>query len=239
MALCFAILSWAGCYYLFRYPERAANYSLLARLDRLPGHHFFPAKGLPSHQTLNPEDLYRQFDLLALRFKNPERSDVQIIAEINRNLLHRYLTRYAKKNPAIITTGTFRIKAIRELTKSDFISQGYVVLLQALKNTGTPNDPNYEPFPLEIELLLPTASGTTISPDTRIASDNQLELNKTAHAFSLLHLTPGGTPDDPLPRFTAIPLLDSSFALTEGSKLTLSAPKRVNIQAPFPLFPLR
>lgn len=243
LALAFAVLSWTGCYFLFNFPERPWNYSVLKKFDRLPELSFIENEDLPKVTTLPPDKLYgmiykRQPTVAGLD-SLPEFLNPQTLQTLNIQLKRNYLTNFKDAKNLNYVRGTWRILSVRALTKEDFIQQGFVVLAQALAipaEQENSTNPELFPFPVELEIVLPTAKGVAIPADTEIKTSNSFELSRLPHALGIIHIARGGTNDEPVSRITAIPLLDSPFQLTSESRIPVQAPKHVNPNASLPFF---
>lgn len=240
LALVFAILSWTGCYYVFHFPEKPHNYAILQKLGRLPSLDFFEAGKLPKATTLPPKQLYAMIYDREQANTGPDKlMDAATLQTLNLQLKRNYITHFEKPLNLNYVRGTWRIQQVRELSSEDFISSGFAVLAKALVIPGDQEDstnPDRLPFPVELEILLPTASGVQIPPNTEITTDNSIEIDRSRNGLAIIHIAQEGAADEPVTRLTTIPLLANPFALTKNSKIALTAPTRLNIQAPFPLF---
>ncbi|MDP0489870.1 MAG: hypothetical protein Q7Q71_02320 [Verrucomicrobiota bacterium JB023] len=242
LALAFAIFSWTSCYFLFNFPERPWNYSVLKKLDRLPPLDFFEdPKDLPKASTLLPkgdaktDGIYQKLDTQALKQLAPGKSPAEALAALNTRLKRNYLTHFKNPDNLHYIRGTWRIISVRRLTEQDFLSDGYVILAQALE---TPEDATLTtelvPYPVEMEVILPTTAEQEIPEDAALMADNVLSVDRLPHALALLHVSRSGTPDEPVTRVTTIPLLGTSFPLG-NIRLPLEAPTFANPEARFPL----
>ncbi|MGJ8723448.1 MAG: hypothetical protein ACSHYB_02735 [Roseibacillus sp.] len=240
LALAFAVLSWVGCYFIFNFPEKPWNYSLLQKLGRIPEITFLEGSNLPKATTLLPEQLYgmiyqRQTSSGAL----PKLLDPTTLQTLNLQLKRNYITNFKKPMNLNYVRGTWRILSVRELNDNDFVTQGFAVLAQALAiPTEQENSTNPEllPFPVELEIILPTAAGTKIPANTEITADNTFEIDRARNGLIIIHIARGGTADEPVSRLTTIPLLDKPFTLAEDARIKLSPPTKLNPKATFPLF---
>lgn len=240
LALAFAILSWTGCYFLFSFPEKPWNYSILQKLGRLPEIIFFEGSDLPKATTLPPQQLYR---IIYQRedgaTPSNELLDATTLQTLNQQLKRNYITNFKKPMNLNYVRGTWRILSVRELDEKDFVTEGFAVLAQALAiPTDQENSTNPEllPYPVELEIILPTRPDSEIPPETTITADNTFELDRARNGLIIVHIARVGTADEPVSRLTTIPLLDKPFSLTEETRLELSAPTRINPKGAFPLF---
>ncbi|MDQ8190017.1 hypothetical protein [Roseibacillus persicicus] len=244
LALAFAVLSWTGCYFLFNFPERPWNYSVLERLGRLPEITFFKGEELPKATTLPPQQLYGliyQRNSEVPPGQHPKLLDPTTLQTLNVQLKRNYLTNFKKPMNLNYVRGTWRILSLRQLTKDDFVQHGFAVLAQALAvpaEQENSTNPELLPFPVELEIILPTAPGVEIPPDTEITTDNLFELDRVRHGLIIIHIARSGTADEPVSRITTIPLLDKPFPLSKEANIQLTVPDKVNPKGTFPLMNL-
>ncbi len=237
LALAFAVLSWTGCYFLFSFPEKPWNYSLLQKLGRLPEIAFFEGSDLPKATTLPPEQLYRI--IFQRKGEGEGLLDATTLLTLNQQLKRNYITNFKKPMNLNYVRGTWRILSVRKLTDEDFIPQGFAVLAQALaipSDQENSTNPELLPYPVELEIILPTEADTEIPPDTELTADNSFEIDRTRNGLIIIHIARTGTVDEPVSRLTTIPLLDKPFSLTQETRLELNAPAKLNPKGRFPLF---
>lgn len=237
LALTFAILSWVGCYFIFNFPEKPWNYSLLQKLGRLPEITFFEGSDLPKATTLPP----KQLDGMIYQRESGTSKllDATTLQTLNLQLKRNYITNFKKPMNLNYVRGTWRILSVRKLTKNDFIPHGFAVLAQALaipSEQENSTNPELLPYPVELEIILPTDPGTQIPANAEITADNSFEINRSRNGLIIIHIARGGTSDEPVSRLTTIPLLDKPFTLTTDALIELSAPTELNPKASFPLF---
>ena len=240
LALAFAVLSWTGCYFVFNFPEKPWNHSILEKLGRLPEISFFKGSDLPKAKTLPPKQLYGMiYNRKDVGSGSPKLLDAPTLQTLNLQLKRNYITNFKKPMNLNYVRGTWRMLSVRELTEDDFVTQGFAVLAQALaipSDQENTTNPEMLPFPVELEIILPTAAGVTIPPNTEITADNSFEIDRARNALIVINISRAGTPDEPVSRLTTIPLINKPFSLTKESKLQLSAPTTVNPKGKFPLF---
>ena len=240
LALAFAVLSWVGCYFVFNFPEKPWNYALLQKLGRIPEIHFLEGSELPKATTLPPQQLYGMiYERRAGETGSPKLLDATTLQTLNLQLKRNYITNFKQPLNLNYVRGTWRILSIRELNENDFVSHGFAVLAQALaipSEQENSTNPELLPFPVELEIILPTAPGTKIPADTVISEDNTFEIDRARNGLIIIHIARTGTADEPISRLTTIPLLDKPFKLTEDAQIELTPPQKLNPKAPFPLF---
>ena len=240
LALAFAVLSWVGCYFIFNFPEKPWNYSLLQKLGRIPEITFLEGSELPKATTLLPGQLYGMiYQRQPGSNGHPKLLDAETLQTLNLQLKRNYITNFKKPLNLNYVRGTWRILSIRELNENDFVSDGFAVLAQALaipSEQENSTNPELLPFPVELEIILPTDAGTKIPADTLISEDNTFEIDRARNGLIIINIARAGTADEPVTRLTTIPLLDKPFKLTEDARIELSPPDKLNPKASFPLF---
>lgn len=238
LAIAFAVLSWTGCYFLFNFPERSWNYSVLQKFGRLPEISFFEKEDLPKAIALTPRRLY---GLIYERNQSaglPKLMEAETLATLNVQLKRNYITNFQEAKNVNYVGGTWRILSVRKLTQEDFVSDGFAVLAQALvipEEQENSTRPQMLPFPVELEIILPTAPGQSIPDDAEVVADNSFNLTKGNHALVILHLSRSGARDEPITRVTAIPLIEADFPLGKSSQIPLTIPTTINPRGRFPL----
>lgn len=241
LALAFAVGSWVGCYSVFNFPERPRNYKWLQKLDRLPEISFFKGSELPKAKgTLPPQQLYGLIYERSNSSGSPQLMDGETLQTLNTQLKRNYITNFKSPTNLNYVRGTWRILSIRELNEKDFIKDGFAVLARALAvpaDQENATNPELLPYPVEIEIILPTAKDTIIPPETQITADNSFGLDRLRSGLIILHLARTGTVEEPITRITTVPLLAKPFSLTEDTKVPLQIPSQVNPASVFPLFP--
>ncbi len=240
LAIAFAVLSWTGCYFIFNFPEKPWNYSILEKLGRLPEITFFEGSNLPKATTLPPKQLYGM--IYQRRNDNegtPQLLDPTTLKTLNLQLKRNYVTNFKKPINLNYVRGTWRILSVRELEADDFVTSGFAILAQALaipSEQENSTNPELLPFPVELEIILPTAPDTRIPNNTEITAENSFEIDRSRNGLIIIHVARGGTADEPISRLTTIPLLNKPFTLTKDANIKLTVPTRVNLKASFPIF---
>ena len=215
---------------------------MLQKLDRLPELTFLKNEDLPKATTLPPDKLYGLIynrDPALSGNSLPKFLDGETLETLNVQLKRNYLTNFKAPKNLNYVRGNWRILSIRELTTDDFIQQGFAVLAQALEipaEQENSTNPEYLPYPVELEIILPTAKDVSIPPNTEITTDNSFELRRLPHALAIIHISRTGANDEPISRITTIPLLSSSFPLTKTAEIPLTPPLIINPKGSLPLF---
>lgn len=220
LAAAFAITSWTLCLYLFRFPERPANYDLLRKLKRLDPVVSYPALDAPKGDSYDPQSLLTKFYSM---------SGDQLAAH-NLAFKRNYLTNFKKAKVINYLEGTYRVENTRLLTAEDFFHPGIVVHAQATVQPDELNEPS--PYPVFLELLLPTKEEPAVIP---FKKGDSLPLSRTYHRALILHAAKRGTANEPAVCLTAVPLSFENYKAPDGQLLPLAAPDPLNMSAPFPV----
>lgn len=221
LALCFTVLSWSLCYAIFSNPEVPRNYEILKRLGRTPAHTNYTESAQPKLNTIQPAALRNKFLEL-------DETEINII---NQSLKHSFLTNFKKHTFCNYIKGTYKVVSKRELTKDDFISDGFAIQLRAY--TQADEYTNATPYPVIVEIIFPTIHRKSMKG---YHIGDILTIDKTPYFASVLHTSSIiRDNDDTIIVLTAISLGSKLRPPHEGA-FDLKAPNEVNLEAKFPLF---
>lgn len=219
--LTFSILCWAGCYYVFKFPEKPLNYQVLEKLGRLGSIKPFTPLNAPPTRSASPEDLYELFYGL----------DAEKIEEFNNMLMRGYITNYEKIPVYRYLNGEFRILETRPLKEDDFIYPGLLIKARAFVKAD--ENSVSSPYPLVIDYLIPT---DVKNPQQSFQEGDQLIVKKSLHCASILNVLKEGRAEDPTLRCAVIPLAYNVYISPDGTEVPLSTPDHINVKADFPMF---
>ncbi len=220
LILTFSILSWSGCYYLFNYPEIPRNFKFLKKIGRIGEITAFSTLNAPATSSASPVDLYELFYSL-------EESKIK---QFNKMLKRGYITNYEKIPVYRYLKGEFRIIEVRELTKKDFISPG--ILIKARAYVKPDKNSHSTPYPLVIDYIIPT---NVEGAQTHFQPGDLMEITKSNHCASIVHVQKEGREEDPTLRCLVIPLAYNHYISPDKKKIPMQAPDTVNVETPFPL----
>lgn len=214
--LAFAVASWAGCYYVFTFPEKPFNYKLLEKIGRIGEIEAYTPLDAPAARSAASEDLYELFYSL----------DEDKTSKFNEILKRGYITNYEKIPVYRYLQGEFRILGARSLDENDFISPG--VLVKARAFVKADEHAVSSPYPLVIDFVLPTRKQGALE---NFQDGDLLELSKKLHCASIINVKKEGRAEDPTLRCVVIPLAYNVY-----NEIPLDAPEHINVSAPFPMF---
>jgi hypothetical protein len=112
----FATFCWFFSIMVFAHPEKPFNYRVLARFDKLDPLRKFTNYTVPQGKFLPARDLLVEF----YAFNHEQLS-------VKNDLLKRSYIRNYKQEQPLYVKGTFQVINARPLTKSDVITEGWVI----------------------------------------------------------------------------------------------------------------
>lgn len=216
----FSIMTWAGCNYLFNFPENPKNFKILKKVGRIGAGPNFEKADIPTSRTATPEDLYELFYAL----------EDEKISNLNQMLLRGYITQYADLPPYRYLSGEFRILESRPLTPDDFVFPGVLVKAQAFVNSA--DGELSSSYPLTIDYLVPTEAQNT---QKNFQPGDLLEVKKKPHYFSIVHVQKEGPKEETVFNCVVLPISCGVYTTPDRQRIVLSPPQDINIQAPLPL----
>jgi hypothetical protein len=216
-----AIASWFFSIYLFSYPERAFNYNLLSRLNKVDPLTRWQVSSVPSGKPFQPRAAFQEFERL---------SDEQLATK-SALMKRSYITNYKSlEERPMYLSGKFKIYQVRPLDASDVFQNGLVVRAQAIENVdGVDTE-----FPNTlVEFIFPTDGPAQAAFNVNDVLAIDLAKPKRSYA-SILNVE--RLPGKKL-LFTVVPLLYGTYDLNkeEGVQLTLAPPKSLNMAGNWPL----
>ena len=221
LAVCFAVLSWSLCFAIFNNPEVPRNYEILRKLDRLPIHTNYSEESQPSLDTIAAPELRN-------KFLGIDESEVDVI---NLSLKKSFLTNYKDRLFSLYLKGQYKVTATRELTKDDFITEGFAVQLRAFIQPDEYTKASA--YPVVAEVIFPTKYRAF---HKNYHAGDILEISKTSYFASILHASSiVRDDDDTIIVITAVSLANK-LRPPHAGPYDLIAPLEVNLNAKFPLF---
>ena len=215
--------TWIFCLYLFAFPEKAMNYKLLARLEKLEEIERFDINSVPSGKFFYSRELYKRF----------YHFDADQMEGANGKLKRSYLQNYEDEEP-IFVKGAFRIRQVRKLGGEDYFQSGIVV--QALpieeieQESASGLTKKRRTFPNAIfEFVLPSNA----VPEALYQEGEELTLDTIKDFAALLHVERIGAEHL---CFTAVPILYGNYKLSDGETIALAPPEGINVDAPWPVY---
>lgn len=221
LALCFAVLAWVFCLYVFGNPELPRNYAILKKLGRLPKLERYSALKVPDGNLYDPR---RQYSSYINR-------DAEQLALLNSQLIRNYLTNYPRTLALTYIEGTYEVQAGRVLTEADYFPHGVVLSARAMVK---PDEfTKALPYPVTIELVLPNAPPTVLE---KCPPGFQLELRKSPHCCAILHVEKNAGEDEQIVHLTVTPIAyNNRYPLTDTIAFSVEPPEEVNPAAGLPV----
>jgi hypothetical protein len=221
LALCFALVSWFVCLYIFQNPEVPQNYEILRKLKRVPELKRYVVLDVPNGTARGPQELYKRF------FGGSPEERVRV----NGLLMRNYLTNFEKPLLLTYVEGRYQIDGVRPLTKEDFISEGVVIRAQALVK---PDEFTAEsPYPVVIEYVFPTIDEAAAS---KFKTGDILEVRKSPNCAAVVHVDKARKDDDDVLLLTVIPIAYGPYQIGKGSSFNIEPPLDLQPAAGFPMF---
>ena len=225
LALCFCALSWILTTYIFDNPELPKNYALLKKIGQAPLPEAFTALKAPEGDSLQPQELYRQYALFAV----PDNADK--LRKRNSRLLRSYLQSYGESIKPTYIEGNYRVMQVRPLTRDDILFPGFVIRAQALVQPEKNREAG--PYPVIIEYIFPSDNKAAF---TWFKPGDLMKVQKIPDCVAILHISHLGTDDEPMINLTVTPIAYGDYKIGTGRILSINAPTEINLPGKFPLF---
>lgn len=220
------VLSWVVIPSVFNNPHIPSHYKWLTAIGREPKIKSFEALEPPNGDIMETRNIYNKF----FNFKENE------IKALNDALLKNYIFNYKYDIFNTYLQGDFRVIQTRKLTKNDVFPDGIVIQAEAMVKTSNYSDET-SPYPVWIEFILPSAPA---GAEKTIHKGDLMSISKSPHFASILHLSHIVRPDDDsIIYLTVVPLVyESPWIPPHGERFSISPPKRLNLNAKFPILKL-
>lgn len=198
--------SWFFSLYVFRHPEKPANYELLARFGKLEPLTNFNDRNVPQGKFNSAKEIYAKYFALG---------DEEMEAQ-NAIFKRNYIQNYREEQPVYLK-GEYRIYKVDQLEPGDAIPSGLVVRAKSME---LPN--------VSVEFIFPTDR----LPKERPAYGDDLLLKTNDTFASVLHIS--RLPEESL-CFTVVPLTYYSYPVGAQEFISLRPPEQLNMKAEWPL----
>ncbi len=195
-------------------------------MNRLDPIKAFSALDPPTGDIANTENLYSKFGSL----------NAKELEALNENLIKNYVTNYKQQTLNTYIQGDFRVIKTRLLTEKDRFKKGIAIKAEAMVKMNKFTEA--QAYPVWVEIILPNAPASAAED---IAKGDMLEINKNPFFASVLHVQRiERTDNDPIMSFTVVPLVYESpwNPPRNKAKFNISPPKKLNMDAPLPIFKL-
>ena len=215
-----AAFSWIGSIFVFTHPEKAFNYQLLSRIQRLEEIKHFTEKDIPMGKSLTPPELFQKF----YPFTGEN------LAEHNELLRRNYITNYKSRDEKpYYVRGRFKVVHARPLTDKDLFPSGLVARAVAVNQDGK------EYRNVVVEYVLPTGSavpGVEFSPGDLLDIDSRRSKKRLYGAVINIQ-----RPSEDVLVFTVVPLMYGEHLIDPVKNIVLTAipPQRLNMRARLPI----
>jgi len=221
LALCFAVVSWFICLYIFGNPELPQNYKILGKLNRLPELRHYSIFDVPNGNAWAPKELYARYFSLT----EEERT------RANSLLLRNYITNFDRPLLLTYVEGDYQIEQVKMLGPTDFFDPGIAIRAQALVK---PDDfTKAMPYPVFIEYLFPTQHSGAIR---HFKTGDVLTLKKNPNCGAVVHISKIIHDDDPGLLLTVVPIAYGAHKSGESKLFQIEPPARLRPAAGFPVF---
>ncbi len=220
LALCFAIVSWSFCLYVFGNPEFPRNYEILGKLGRLPKLKRYTVLDVPNGNAFAPKELYKKYFGITS-------GDM---VRVNSLLMRNYLTNF--DSPLLLTyvEGDYQVTDVRRLAKADFFNPGVVIRAQALVKPDDFTKP--APYPVFIEYLFPTDQSAAAG---YFKQGDILSVKKSPNCAAVVHVSKVINDDEPALLLTVIPIAYGSYQIGDAASFTIEPPEKLRPAAGFPV----
>jgi hypothetical protein len=203
------IFSWVFCMYVFSNPEKAFNYGLLNRFDKLQPLRDFSPTNAPRGKFYTAKELYSAY------FDYSDR-ELRAVSSLMRR---DYVRNYRGLEKVAYLTGSFRLSQIKPLTPGDIVPAGL-----ALRGRS-------EDYPnIEVEYLLPARELPDVHYDLEV--HQLLEIGSSSTCAAVLNLA--RVADDRL-LVTALPIVYGPHETPARTEIVLEVPEALNLYGPIPV----
>jgi hypothetical protein len=221
LALCFAVISWAVCLYVFGHIEIPRNYEILRKLGRLPELKAYSALDAPNGMALEPKELYQKFSGLGK----------QELALVNSLLMRNYLTNFQRPLMLTYVEGDYQVVKVRELGAVDFFNPGFVIRAQA---SVKPDEFSAAaPYPLLIEYLFPTRD---LAAAAYFKPGDVLGVKKSPNCAAVVHVSKPTVAGESSLLLAVIPIAYGPYQIGTLRAFDIKPPLCLRPGAEFPLF---
>lgn len=220
LALCFAVLSWYFCLYLFGAPENPRNYEILRRLGRLPELKRYTVLDAPNGDLLDPKKLYAKY----LSYNADQ------LAKLNGQLMHNYICNFEHSFLITYVEGEYIVDQARELGASDFLPSGLAVRARAMVKPDDFSPP--ATYPVVIDYLFPLKDPIPCP----FRKGDPLAVRKSPNCAAIVHVERLVEDDEPLLCLTVAPIAYGPYRVGDAINFTIEPPAEVRPGAAFPVF---
>lgn len=221
LALCFAVVSWVVCLYVFGNPELPRNYEILGKLKRLPVLKRYTVADVPEGNVWAPKELYSRYFGLS--------EDERV--RLNSLLMRNYLTNFDGLHLLTFIEGDYKIEQVKQLGAQDFLQSGFTVRAQAMVK---PDDfTKAQPYPVFIEYVFPTQQVQGVK---HFKAGDILSVKKTPDCAAVVHVNKLIHDDEQALLLTVVPIAYGTYQVGTSKLFRIEPPQRLYPAAGFPVF---
>jgi len=201
--------SWIFCMYVFHQPEKAFNYDLLTRFEKIKPLRDFSPTNAPHGTFYTAKELYTAYHDYTPR-------ELRAVSSLFRR---DYVRNYRGADRVAYLQGAFRLSEIKHLSKGDLLPTGLALRGQS------------EDYPnIEVEYLLPAKKLPDVHYDLEV--HHILEIGTSSTCAAILNLA--RIAEDRL-LVTAIPIVYGAHETPARSEIVLEVPQTLNLYGPLPV----
>ena len=203
------VFSWVFCMYVFGNPEKAFNYNLLVKMEKLRPLDDYPTTGAPRGDFHLPKDLYRTYF-------DKSKSELRALSGV---LRREYITNFNQVLRVTYIRGNYKIYNVRELGDGDVFPSGLAVRGQC------------EDYPnVVIEYVFPAEELPERHFDLKV--NNLLQLSTASTCAAVINIA---RIDEDRLLFTAVPILYGNQETPAGTIIKTAPPKNLNLFGKLPI----
>jgi hypothetical protein len=162
------VACWLGSFYVTGHPEQPTMYSILRSANQVGAQARFETTAAPQGKFLSAKDAFDSFSQM---------TSLQLDHE-NAKLLRNYIRNYKElARPVPYLHGKFVVIQAYSLSKSDFISEGLVVLTQAVDHPQ-----------VLVEVICPAPSQQLRAMAASFTPGNEIKFEKTLDLSAVVHV---------------------------------------------------
>ncbi|MFT5470757.1 MAG: hypothetical protein ACI8UO_005888 [Verrucomicrobiales bacterium] len=203
------VFSWIFCMYVFGNPEKAFNYNLLVKMEKLEPLKDYPNTGAPTGKYFKPQELYATYH---------DKSEKKLRAKSG-ILRREFITNFNQVLQVSYIRGNFIVYNVRELGPDDVFPSGLAVRGQC------------EDYPnVVIEFVYPADKLPERHYDLKV--NNLLEVGGSKTCAAIINIAKFG--EDKL-LFTAVPIIYGPLQTPAGTTIVTAPPERLNLFGRLPI----
>lgn len=202
------VFSWVFCMYVFGNPEKAFNYNILVKMEKLRPLRDYPETGAPKGKYNEAKDLYNTY-------WDKSNGELRALSGV---LRREYITNFNQVLSATYIRGNFQVYNVRELGDGDVFPSGLAVRGQC------------EDYPnVVLECVFPAAEVPERHFDLKV---NKLLQIGTKPCVAIINIS---RIDEDRLLFTGVPIVYGEFPTPAGSVISMAPPETLNLFGKLPV----